>query len=960
MAAPPASAFADPPPAATMDTAAGKNPPALALPAASPTALAYFAAHPRRPQVYFGNYLLLQTLGEGEFGKVKLGVHRAWGEEVAIKLIKRDKVAAAEIHEENKMSKVEREIKVLKNVRHPNIVYLYEVIESERYIGMVLEYGSGGELFDYILAHKCLRERDACRLFAQLVSGVSYLHRKNIIHRDLKLENLLLDRNSNVIITDFGFANDFSARGNDLMATSCGSPCYAAPELVVQDGLYVGAAVDVWSCGVILYAMLAGYLPFDDDPANPDGDNINLLYKYIMSTPLTFPDYIGAEPRSLLSRMLVPDPTKRATLEEVMAHPWLAPYRDLFRFSVDELERAAVEQQTKRRHTYRQQMQQQQQQQQKMAEPASVPTSASLPVRLDRAAEPAPSGRALPELPAETPVHTSTPTTMPETEKPAPVEVPQQPQEDSLGKRKHEDEPVPQTEEAKSRRSRTSTTSSPAGARQLGSGLSGAEPSLVAMAPGVARQGSARRRAAVPVSQSMPQNLESAGVPVAPSAPITTLPQTSQTTNVTSTVPTPAAPLSAATVPWAPRGGAREMHHPTHFGQEAPSLTALLPQRLGEQPRRRRDERPTSMLAPPVERKGRSSLESELAPPVTESVRAVPVRTKPRPMSMPIAPAMPHLEVPTAPGRVSLDYAPGRVSLEAAPSAAATAGAAAAAAAAAAGTGSSSSASASAGISAGVSSAPNSATPVSHVVAPHRQHAPQKQTHSSNPAKRIMAWFRRKSHAPATLAPVYEDSSARRSRPRQSTEAHDEPVILDHVGALDPSAITKRPPAEVMRRVLDELEEMGISVRREGNALRVECVRPRRTSPGLKALFGSRSAHDRPRNSRDSRQSTSMSSVLHPRLSLAADRESAEIDRTLARMSLGHAPEPYSTPLHTPLYGESSRDGGQEIHFYVQVTRIPTLRGLYSVDVRLIKGNHWTFQYLYEVLLGRLELGDSV
>ena len=349
----------------------------------SPTALSYFAAHPRRPQVYFGDYLLLQTLGEGEFGKVKLGVHRTWGEETAIKLIKRDRVA----HEDAaKFSKVEREIQVLRALRHPNIVHLYEVIESERYIGIVLEYGAGGELFDYILAHKCLKERDACRLFAQLISGVSYLHKKNIIHRDLKLENLLLDRNRNVIITDFGFANDFSTRGNDLMATSCGSPCYAAPELVVQDGLYVGAAVDVWSCGVILYAMLAGYLPFDDDPANPDGDNINMLYKYIMATPLTFPDYVGPEPRSLLARMLVPDPSQRATLDEVMAHPWLAPYRDLFCFSVSELEHAAIEQQYKKRQAYCEQMLEQQ----KMLEQqcGGVPHSQSAAASLAAAKEP--------------------------------------------------------------------------------------------------------------------------------------------------------------------------------------------------------------------------------------------------------------------------------------------------------------------------------------------------------------------------------------------------------------------------------------------------------------------------------------------------------------------------------------------------------------------------------------------
>ena len=385
---------------------------AMDLPIASPAAQQYFAAHPRRPHVYFGDYLLLQTLGEGEFGKVKLGVHRHFGEETAIKLIKREMVAAAEEHQADgsKTSKVEREISVLRLLRHPNIVHLYEVIESERYIGIVLEYGAGGELFDYILAQKCLKEREACRLFAQLVSGVSYLHRKKIIHRDLKLENLLLDRHRNVIITDFGFANNFSARSNDLMATSCGSPCYAAPELVVQDGMYVGAAVDVWSCGVILYAMLAGYLPFDDDPANPDGDNINMLYKYIMATPLSFPDYITAEPRSLLQRMLVPDPAKRATLDEVMAHPWLAPYRDLFHFSVEELESAAVEQQAQKRQAFRDQMVQ--------PSKSAMPPSLSLPAVPAREPDAVPVSATLPALPTAPAVPTEAPKRKSEADEP--------------------------------------------------------------------------------------------------------------------------------------------------------------------------------------------------------------------------------------------------------------------------------------------------------------------------------------------------------------------------------------------------------------------------------------------------------------------------------------------------------------------------------------------------------------
>ncbi|CAE6475131.1 unnamed protein product [Rhizoctonia solani] len=331
-----------------------------------PAAIAYQAAHPRRAIPRFGPYLLLQTLGEGEFGKVKLGLHATWGEEVAVKLIRRGNVENA-----LRMSKVEREIEVLRKINHPNIVRLYDVIETDKYIGIVLEYASGGELFDHILAHRFLRERDACKLFAQLISGVSYIHQKKIVHRDLKLENLLLDRNRNVIITDFGFANRFEHRPDDLMQTSCGSPCYAAPELVISEGEYVGSAVDIWSCGVILYAMLAGYLPFDDDPANPDGDNINLLYKYIVTTPLTFPDYVSEAARDLLGRMLVPDPKHRADLVTIMAHPWLEPYSAQFQLSVEQLEQQATEQQHAKRMAYQRQIRKKQQQQAQAAQTSS-------------------------------------------------------------------------------------------------------------------------------------------------------------------------------------------------------------------------------------------------------------------------------------------------------------------------------------------------------------------------------------------------------------------------------------------------------------------------------------------------------------------------------------------------------------------------------------------------------------
>ncbi|KAL2845729.1 hypothetical protein BJY01DRAFT_234838 [Aspergillus pseudoustus] len=310
----------------------------------------------KRKETTFGQYILGQTVGEGEFGKVKLGWKRDGSVEVAIKLIRRESLG----NNPTRLPKIYREISILRDLSHANIVRLHEMVETDRHIGIIMEYASGGELFDHILRNKYLKDNAARRLFAQLVSGVGYLHKKGIVHRDLKLENLLLDRNRNIIITDFGFANTFDAndelseeieynltnkefvkrmrldkpntkgmRRGDLMQTSCGSPCYAAPELVVSDSLYTGRKVDVWSCGVILYAMLAGYLPFDDDPANPDGDNINLLYKYIVTTPLTFPEYVTPHARDLLRRILVPDPRKRADLFEVARHSWLSEYSDI-------------------------------------------------------------------------------------------------------------------------------------------------------------------------------------------------------------------------------------------------------------------------------------------------------------------------------------------------------------------------------------------------------------------------------------------------------------------------------------------------------------------------------------------------------------------------------------------------------------------------------------------------------
>lgn len=288
-------------------------------------------------EVRFGAYVLGSTLGEGEFGKVKLGWRKdgKHPSQVAIKLIKRDTI----VKDSESEIKIHREINSLRMLCHPNIVNLVEVLKSGKYIGIVLEYASGGELFDYILQHKYLKENQAKKLFAQLVSGVDYMHSKGLIHRDLKLENLLMDKHKNIIISDFGFVNSYNRERNDLMKTSCGSPCYAAPELVLTQSPYSGRKVDIWSLGVILYAMLSGYLPFDDDTENEDGADIMRLYNYICSTPLTFPEYVSPLARDLLRKIIVSDPAKRINMDEIRNHPWLSPHANLLSIRQPEWDR---------------------------------------------------------------------------------------------------------------------------------------------------------------------------------------------------------------------------------------------------------------------------------------------------------------------------------------------------------------------------------------------------------------------------------------------------------------------------------------------------------------------------------------------------------------------------------------------------------------------------------------------
>ncbi|XP_033844360.1 MAP/microtubule affinity-regulating kinase 3a isoform X6 [Periophthalmus magnuspinnatus] len=267
---------------------------------------------PQPPHV--GNYRLLKTIGKGNFAKVKLARHILTGREVAIKIIDKTQLNP------NSLQKLFREVRIMKILNHPNIVKLFEVIETERTLYLVMEYASGGEVFDYLVAHGRMKEKEARAKFRQIVSAVQYCHQKHIVHRDLKAENLLLDADMNIKIADFGFSNEFTM-GNKL-DTFCGSPPYAAPELF-QGKKYDGPEVDVWSLGVILYTLVSGSLPFD-------GQNLKELRERVLRGKYRIPFYMSTDCENLLKRFLVLNPGKRGTLEvredaqnQIMKDRWI-------------------------------------------------------------------------------------------------------------------------------------------------------------------------------------------------------------------------------------------------------------------------------------------------------------------------------------------------------------------------------------------------------------------------------------------------------------------------------------------------------------------------------------------------------------------------------------------------------------------------------------------------------------
>ncbi|XP_048589644.1 maternal embryonic leucine zipper kinase isoform X2 [Nematostella vectensis] len=253
-------------------------------------------------------YDVRETIGSGGFAKVKLAVHRTSGEKVAIKMMNKEALG-------HDLPRVQRELEAMKDLCHQHICQLYHVIETDENIYMVLEYAQGGELFDYIVAKDRLKEDEARGFFRQIISAVAYIHEKGYAHRDLKPENLLLDEEQNIKLIDFGLVAKPEGGMTEQLETCCGSPAYAAPELI--SGLpYFGNEVDLWSMGVLLYALVCGFLPFDDD-------NTYKLYRLIQKGEYEIPSWLSQGTVAILGQLLQVSPRKRAKIQDLVNHDWV-------------------------------------------------------------------------------------------------------------------------------------------------------------------------------------------------------------------------------------------------------------------------------------------------------------------------------------------------------------------------------------------------------------------------------------------------------------------------------------------------------------------------------------------------------------------------------------------------------------------------------------------------------------
>ncbi|XP_048132678.1 CBL-interacting serine/threonine-protein kinase 9 isoform X1 [Rhodamnia argentea] len=257
-----------------------------------------------------GRYELGKTIGEGSFAKVKFAKHLDSGDSFAIKIIDRHHVLRHKMVEQ-----IKREIATMKLIKHPNVIKIFEVMASKTKIYIVLEFVDGGELFDKIARHGRLREDEARRYFQQLIDAVDYCHSRGVYHRDLKPENLLLDTYGVLKVSDFGLST-FSkkVREDGLLHTACGTPNYVAPEVLTNNG-YDGTSSDIWSCGVILFVLMAGYLPFDEA-------NVIALYRKICNADFACPSWFSSGAKNLIKCILNPSPLTRITIPEIREDEW--------------------------------------------------------------------------------------------------------------------------------------------------------------------------------------------------------------------------------------------------------------------------------------------------------------------------------------------------------------------------------------------------------------------------------------------------------------------------------------------------------------------------------------------------------------------------------------------------------------------------------------------------------------
>lgn len=265
-------------------------------------------------ETIINNYIIKQTIGKGTFGKVKLGIHVPTNEKVAIKILEKSKMV-----EKDDFERVGREMSIIQSLHHQNVIKIQDIFENEDNFYIVMEYCEGGELFNYIVKKRRLSDEEASFFYYQIINGLEYIHSKGVVHRDLKPENLLLGKDNILKIIDFGLSNYFDKK---LLSTPCGSPCYASPEMV-SGHRYNGFRIDVWSTGIILYAMLCGYLPFEDK------DN-EVLFKTILECNVDYPRCLSGASRDLMKKILVTNPDKRITIKEIKKHRFYLKGEKLF------------------------------------------------------------------------------------------------------------------------------------------------------------------------------------------------------------------------------------------------------------------------------------------------------------------------------------------------------------------------------------------------------------------------------------------------------------------------------------------------------------------------------------------------------------------------------------------------------------------------------------------------------